>query len=286
MCRSEIGVTDLNMEIKPMKTLYETLSSTQGFFLIAGPCVIENETITNEIAKTLKQITDQLNISLVFKASFLKANRTSANSFTGPGISEGLKILKQIKQDYDLPILTDVHETHEIEQVALIADIIQIPAFLCRQTSLIVEAAKSQRIINLKKGQFIAPEDMQKQVEKVLTTNNNQIILTERGTTFGYHNLVVDFRSFAIMKKTGFPVVFDVTHSMQQPSIGEVSGGTPDFVPMMSKAAIATGCVDGLFIETHPNPIEALSDANTQFKLDLLYDVLKENAILSRFNSN
>ena len=260
-----------------MKTpdeLYKHLTTTDLFFLIAGPCMIEDEKIMMNTAETLKKITMERNIPFVFKSSFTKANRTSIHSFTGPGILKGLSILKKIKEQFDLPILTDIHETNEIKAVAEIADILQIPAFLCRQTNLIIAAAKTGKIINLKKGQFLAPEDMQQQLEKAISVDNYNVILTERGTSFGYHNLVVDFRSFPQMRLSKKPIVFDVTHSMQKPSLGKVSGGTPEYSPMMAQAAIATGYVDGLFIETHPNPFEALSDANTQLHLDLMPYVL------------
>ena len=250
--------------------LYQRLITVENFFLIAGPCVVEDENIMMHTAERLKEMTSDRNILLIFKSSFEKANRTSARSYRGPGIKKGLKILQKIKERFSLPILTDVHETNEIDVVATVADIIQIPAFLCRQTNLLVKAAKTQKIINLKKGQFLAPEDISKQLEKVTAENNHKVLLTERGTSFGYHNLIVDFRSFPMMKIAKYPVVFDVTHSMQKPSIGSISGGTPEFAPMMAQAAMATGFVDGLFIETHPNPLEALSDASTQLALDII----------------
>lgn len=249
------------------------------FFLLAGPCVIENEEIMCEVAETLKEITSELGIEYVFKASYKKANRTSIDSYTGVGIEKGLEILSNIKNRYNLPIVTDVHETHECAQVAQVADILQIPAFLSRQTDLLVSAGETGKYVNIKKAQFMAGEDVVSAAEKVLSTGNNKVLLTERGTCFGYHNLVVDYRNFAKMKSAGFPVIYDVTHSLQQPSIGKISGGTPELVPMMAKAAIATGMVDGLFIETHPNPQKGLSDAKSMFRLDqmkkLLSDCLK-----------
>ncbi|MCL2065268.1 MAG: 3-deoxy-8-phosphooctulonate synthase [Candidatus Cloacimonetes bacterium] len=250
--------------------LYKKLLETDTFFLIAGPCVIEEEILMMNIAEKLKKITSERNIPLIFKSSFVKANRTSVQSYTGPGMAKGLRILQKIKEQFEIPILTDVHESSEVRAVAEIVDIIQIPAFLCRQTNLISAAAKTGKIINLKKGQFLAPEDMSKQLEKVIVHNNYKVMFTERGTTFGYHNLVVDFRSFPLMKIAKYPVIYDVSHSLQKPSIGNTTGGTPEFAPMMAQAAMATGYVDGLFLETHPNPEEALSDANTQIPLDLM----------------
>jgi len=254
--------------------LYAGLAQPTQFFLIAGPCVIENESITMQTAEALKRLTEDRKIPLVFKSSYMKANRSSVNSFTGLGIDEGLRILQKAKDTFDVPIVTDVHECSEVAPVAEVADIIQIPAFLCRQTALIHTAAESGRIVNIKKGQFLAPEDMGSVLKKALATGNNKILLTERGTSFGYHNLVVDMRSFAIMKALGQPVVFDVTHSMQTPGSGETTGGTPQYAPMMARAALATGCVDGLFIECHPNPAEALSDAHTQLALGSMGELL------------
>ena len=256
--------------------LYKKIKGEKRFFLIAGPCVIENEKITLEIAEFLKDETYKRDITFIFKSSYKKANRSSIDSFSGLGIAEGLRILQKVKEKFELPILTDVHETIEIKQVSEVADIIQIPAFLCRQTDLIIEVAETGKIINLKKGQFLAAEDMESVAEKVTSTGNKQILLTERGTSFGYHNLVVDFRSFVIMKKLDYPVVYDVTHSLQQPSLGKITGGTPEYAPMMAKAALATGKVDGLFIETHPNPKDALSDATTMLQLNYVQDLLDE----------
>ncbi|MBN2829274.1 MAG: 3-deoxy-8-phosphooctulonate synthase [Candidatus Cloacimonetes bacterium] len=247
--------------------LYNKLKETDKFFVIAGPCVIEDEKITLQIAESLKEYTQKRGLELVFKASFLKANRTSIGSYAGPGISSGLNILRKVKEEFLLPILTDIHESEDAVPTAEIADIIQIPAFLSRQTFLIKAAAATGRIVNIKKGQFMAPEDMESAIEKCLDFSNSNILLTERGTTFGYHNLVVDFRSFAIMNDMGYPVVYDVTHSLQQPSSGKTTGGTPHFAEMMARAALATGKVKGLFIETHPNPSEAKSDSATMLPL-------------------
>ncbi len=255
--------------------LFERLKESNPFFLIAGPCVIEDEKTMLQTAETLTRLTSELSLPFVFKASFLKANRTSSDSFRGPGLEEGLKLLQKIKDTYKVPLLTDVHETSDIAAVNEVVDIIQIPAFLSRQTLLIQAAAQTGKIVNLKKGQFMAPEDMRSASAKVTSENNTRILLTERGTTFGYHNLVVDFRSFQIMHGIGFPVVYDVTHSLQKPSLSDKSGGTPEFVQMMAQAALATGCVDGLFIETHPYPEKALSDAASMLALEKLPDLLK-----------
>ena len=256
--------------------LYEKLKNKNTFFLIAGPCLIESEGITCRVAEFLKEETSKRDITLIFKSSYKKANRTSVSSPSGPGLRKGLNILQKIKNEFELPILTDVHETLEVEEVSEVADIIQIPAFLSRQTELIIATAKTQRIVNIKKGQFMAPEDMKSAADKVLFAGNDKILLTERGSSFGYFNLVVDFRSFKIMNEFGFPVVYDVTHSLQKPSIGKTTGGTPEFAPMMAKAALATGMVNGLFIETHPQPEKALSDAATQLQLHSLPQLLDQ----------
>jgi len=256
--------------------LFEMLVNDNKFFLIAGPCVIENEKIILQVAEKLKKETLKRDIIFIFKSSYKKANRSSMHSFSGVGLEEGLRILKKVKREFDISILTDVHETNEINPVAKVVDIIQIPAFLSRQTDLIVATAKTGKIVNIKKGQFLAPEDMKLIVEKVTSQNNEQILLTERGTCFGYHNLVVDFRSFDIMKKLGYSVVYDVTHSLQKPTSDKTTGGTPQYALMMAKAALATGKVDGLFIETHPNPKKALSDAATMLPLDDIPKFLDE----------
>ncbi len=255
--------------------LYSKLQKSKPFFLIAGPCVIETESLMLKTAETLQNLTTRLKLDFVFKSSFLKANRTNNKSYQGPGLEQGLKILQKIKKEFGLPILTDVHESHEVAQVADVADIIQIPAFLCRQTVLIQAAADSGLIVNLKKGQFMAPEDMQSAALKAVDRGNSQIMLTERGTSFGYHNLVVDFRAFSIMHEIGYPVVFDVTHSLQKPSQGNTSGGSPEYAQVMAQAALATGCVSGLFIETHPNPQDALSDSASMLPLNQLPALLE-----------
>ena len=242
------------------------------FFIIAGPCVIETREICFEIAERVKIITDKLGVPYVFKASYKKANRLSASSYSGPGLDEGLAILRQVKDRFDIPILTDVHETGEIDATAEIADILQIPAFLCRQTSLVAQAGATGKWVNIKKGQFLAPEDMSEIATKA---NTRKVMLTERGTTFGYRNLVVDYRSLLIMKENGLPVVFDATHSLQLPGGGgKVSTGQPQYVIPMARAAAAIG-IDGLFVETHPQPAEALSDAGAMLPLDKMEELLE-----------
>ena len=242
------------------------------FFVIAGPCVIESEELCLQVAEKLAEIADKLEILLVFKSSYTKANRLSGKSYSGPGIDEGLKILSMIREEFHLPILTDVHETTDISAAAQVADILQIPAFLSRQTELVKQAAATGKWVNIKKGQFLAPEDMEHIAQKA---NSKKVMLTERGTTFGYHNLVVDFRSLLIMKETGLPVVFDATHSLQLPSgSGSSSTGQPKFTEALAKAAAAVG-IDGLFVETHPNPEEALSDSGAMLSLDKIESLLQ-----------
>jgi 2-dehydro-3-deoxyphosphooctonate aldolase (KDO 8-P synthase) len=258
------------------RLLYEQLNRNEKFFLIAGPCVIEDRELMLRTADFLVKLTSELGITFIFKTSFVKANRTSGNSYKGPGLEEGLSLFNEIKQQFNLPILTDVHETIEVDSVAEVCDILQIPAFLSRQTALIQAAARTGRIVNIKKGQFMAPEDMQSTAQKVLAIGNEKVILTERGTSFGYHDLVVDFRSFPILKQYGFPVVYDVTHSLQKPSKSTVSGGTPEYAAMMAQAAIATGFVNGLFIETHPEPSKALSDASSMLPLSEIKPILQK----------
>ncbi len=245
------------------------------FVLMAGPCVVENRDVTLYTAEKIKEITTELNIPFIFKSSYKKANRTNANSFVGLGDEEALSILQEIKDKLDLPIVTDIHSPEEASKAAQVADVLQIPAFLCRQTDLLQAAGKTGKIINIKKGQFLAPEDMKHAAEKVDLTGNSNILLTERGSSFGYHNLVVDMRSLVIMRNLGYPVVMDATHSVQMPSSGDVTGGNPMFIPYLAKAAAAVG-IDGLFLEVHPNPEKALSDAASQLKLDLLRDLLIE----------
>jgi len=249
-------------------------------FLIAGPCVIESEEHAIRMAEIIKGVTKSLGFPFIFKASYDKANRTSIRSFRGPGLKEGLRILKKIKDELHLPILTDVHETADVGKVAEVADVLQIPAFLSRQTDLVVAAALSGRVINIKKGQFVAPWDMRHAVEKCKDAGNSRIFLTERGASFGYNNLVVDMRSLAIMRKFA-PVVFDATHSVQLPSSQSdekgpaVSGGQPEFIPLLSRAAVAAG-VDGVFMEVHDNPKEAKSDGANALESTKLRGLLKE----------
>lgn len=244
-------------------------------FLIAGPCVIESERHVRTMADAIQRITSDLGIPYIFKASFDKANRTSVKSFRGPGLKEGVRILGALARATGLPILTDVHEPAQCAQVAEAADVLQIPAFLCRQTDLLVAAGNTGRAVNIKKGQFVAPWDMTHPVEKVRSTGNERVFLTERGASFGYNTLVVDFRSLAIMRKTA-PVVFDGTHSVQQPSAaGGVSGGQPEFIPLLVRAAVAAG-LDGLFLEVHDDPAHALSDGANALDLKLLRPLLEQ----------
>lgn len=243
------------------------------FILIAGPCVIENEEITFSTAEQIKKITDELKIPFIFKSSYKKANRTSVNSFSGLQMKEAIQILRKVKEQVGLQILTDVHTEDEIKTASEIADVLQIPAFLCRQTELLVAVGKSGKVVNIKKGQFLAPEDMKHVAEKIESTGNKKILLTERGTTFGYHNLVVDMRGLEIMKQIGYPVIMDATHAVQIPSQGGVSGGERKFIPTIAKAAAAVG-IDGLFLEVHPEPESALSDASSQLHLASLKELL------------
>jgi 2-dehydro-3-deoxyphosphooctonate aldolase (KDO 8-P synthase) len=250
-------------------------------FLIAGPCVIESEDHALRVAEIIKGVVRSLNFPFIFKASYDKANRTSIRSFRGPGLKEGLRILKKVKDEVHIPVLTDVHQAVDVAAVAEVVDVLQIPAFLCRQTDLIVAAALSGRPVNIKKGQFVSPWDMKHAVEKCRDAGNGQVFLTERGSSFGYNNLVVDMRSLAIMRKFA-PVVFDATHSVQLPSSSQsdgekpaVSGGQPEFIPVLSRAAVAAG-VDGIFMEVHDNPKEAKSDGANALDTRNLRAVLKE----------
>ena len=249
-------------------------------FLIAGPCVIESEEHAIRMAEIIKGVTKALGFPFIFKASYDKANRTSIRSFRGPGIKEGLRILKKIKDEVQLPVLTDVHEVADVAKVAEVVDVLQIPAFLCRQTDLVVAAALSGRPVNIKKGQFVSPWDMRHAVEKCREAGNTQVFLTERGTSFGYNNLVVDMRSLSIMRRFA-PVVFDATHSVQLPSAQAddrgpaVSGGQPEFIPVLARAAVAAGA-DGVFLEVHDNPKVAKSDGTNALESTKLREVLKE----------
>ena len=250
--------------------------------LIAGPCVIESEKITRDIAEKLKRITTDLGIPFIFKASYDKANRSSIQSFRGPGLKEGLRILQKIKTDLDLPVLSDVHSEEQIEPAAEVLDVLQIPAFLCRQTDLLVKAAQTGKPINVKKGQFMAPWDMKNVVHKLEQSGNKNILLTERGVTFGYNNLVVDMRSLVLMRDYGYPIIFDSTHSLQQPGgQGTCSGGQREMVPDLARGAVAVGC-DALFMETHPDPDQALSDGPNMLKIDLLPKLLEQLVALDQ----
>lgn len=251
-----------------------TINSNGPFFLISGPCVIEDEDTTLEVARFLRQIRDELDIPIIFKTSYDKANRTSLNSFRGPGIEKGLEIIQKVKDDTGLPVLSDVHQIGEIENARKVLDVIQIPAFLCRQSDLVLAAARSGLPINIKKGQFLSPWEMGPAIEKVTSTGNHNILVTERGNSFGYNNLVVDMRSIAIMKGFGFPVVFDATHSVQLPGgAGTCSGGQREFVAHLSRAAVAAGA-DGVFMEVHPDPECALCDGPNSLPLNELKPLL------------
>ena len=249
--------------------------------MIAGPCVIESETHTRMMAERVAKIAENAGVPLVFKASYDKANRSSVNSYRGPGLKEGLRILGKIKSDLGLSILTDIHEPSHAEPAAEVCDVLQIPAFLARQTDLLVAAGKTGRVVNIKKPQFVSPWDMKNAIEKVESTGNKQIILTERGASFGYQNLVVDFRSFPVLQKSGYTVVFDVTHSVQLPGgQGHASGGQPEFIEPLARAGVAAG-VDGIFLETHDNPAKALSDGANALPLTELPGLLERLKALS-----
>src|SRR5208283_851336 len=250
-------------------------------FLIAGPCVIESEAHALEMAHAIASIAREKRLPYIFKASYDKANRTSIRSFRGPGVEEGLRILRKVRETAKVPVLTDVHEAADVPRVAEVVDVLQIPEFLCRQTDLLVAAGKSGRAVNIKKGQFVSPWDMRHAVEKVREAGGERVFLTERGASFGYNNLVVDMRSLAIMRKFA-PVVFDATHSVQLPSAGSAngagaveSGGQPEFIPLLARAAVAAG-VDGIFVEVHDNPAQALSDGANALDLKLLPEVLDQ----------
>ena len=250
------------------------VGGTHPLFLIGGPCVIESEKHALFLAREIKKICTDVGIPYIFKASYDKANRSSLQSYRGPGLEPGLNILKAVKEECGVPVLSDVHETHQVEKAAEVLDVIQIPAFLCRQTDLVVEAARTQKPMNIKKGQFLSPEEMKNVVEKVLSQNNEKILLTERGTSFGYQNLVFDVRSIPIMKKWGFPVVIDASHCVQRPG-GEKtsSGGDTEFIPYIAAAAVSSGA-DGVFLEIHDNPDKALSDKHNSLKINKLQALL------------
>jgi 2-dehydro-3-deoxyphosphooctonate aldolase (KDO 8-P synthase) len=249
------------------------IGENNPFVLIAGPCVVESEELVFETAEKIMQITSALNIPFIFKSSYKKANRTSISSFTGIGDDEAIAILSKMRKKFDIPVLTDVHLPGEVVKLKDV-DILQIPAFLCRQTELLIAAGESGKVVNVKKGQFLAPEDMSFAAEKISSTGNDKIMFTERGTTFGYNNLVVDMRSLVIMKKLGYPVIMDATHSVQKPG-GDKTGGHPEFIKPLARAAAAVG-IDGLFLEAHPEPGKALSDAASQYPLNELKSLLVE----------
>jgi 2-dehydro-3-deoxyphosphooctonate aldolase (KDO 8-P synthase) len=253
-----------------------TIGEGGAFFLIGGPCVIEDEETTLHVAQTLKEIGESLEIPIIFKTSYDKANRTSLDSYRGPGIERGLEIIGRVKEKTGLPVLSDVHHTGEVEKASGTLDVIQIPAFLCRQTDLIVAAARTGLPVNIKKGQFVSPWDMPPVIEKVTSTGNQRLFITERGTSFGYNNLVVDIRSIAVMKEFGYPVVFDATHSVQLPGgSGSCSGGQREFVGHLARAAVAAGA-DGVFVEVHPDPESALCDGPNSLPLNELSPLLAE----------
>ena len=248
--------------------------------LIAGPCVIESEEIILTTAKKLKEICDRLGISLIFKSSYDKANRTSGSSFRGHGIDQGLKILSDVRKKFSIPVMSDVHSVDEVRPASEVLDALQIPAFLCRQTDLILSSSRTGKPVNIKKGQFLAPWDVKNIIEKFTSTGNQNLLITERGTSFGYNNLIVDFRGFPVIRSFGYPLLFDATHSLQLPGgQGNSSGGQREFASPLARAAVATG-VDGLFIEVHPDPAQALSDASTMIPLQEIEGLLQQTKAL------
>ena len=258
-----------------MNTITE-LTKTDNFFLLAGPCIIENEEMALRIAETIATITQKLHIPYVFKGSYRKANRSRLDSFTGIGDEKALRILRKVGETFNIPTVTDIHETYEAELASGYVDILQIPAFLCRQTELLLAAARTGKVVNIKKGQFLSPDSMLFAARKVTDAGNPNVMLTERGTTFGYTDLIVDFRGIPRMKQFGFPVITDITHSLQQPNqTSGVAGGLPDLIETIAKAAVAVG-TDGLFIEAHPDPLNAKSDATNMLPLNLLEDLLQK----------
>jgi len=261
--------------VTPIQFAGLTVGSGSSLLLIAGPCVIESEAHAVGLALAVRDIARRAGVQYVFKASYDKANRTSARAFRGPGIDEGLRVLSRVREAAGVPILTDIHEAWQAARAAEVADVLQIPAFLARQTDLIVAAARTGRVVNLKKGQFLAPADMRHAIEKVTGAGNHQVIVTERGFSFGYNNLVVDMRAFPILRRFGFPVVYDVTHSLQLPGAGDgVTAGQAEFIEPMASAGVAAG-VDGVFMEVHERPEEAKSDAQNALRLDLLEGLLQ-----------
>jgi 2-dehydro-3-deoxyphosphooctonate aldolase (KDO 8-P synthase) len=257
----------------PISNLNHTGSN--NFFLLAGPCVIEDDKMAFPIAEKILSITDKLQIPFIFKASYKKANRSRLDSFTGIGDEKALKILRRVSEMFGIPVVTDIHTAEEAVMAAEYVDVLQIPAFLCRQTELLIAAGKTGKVINIKKGQFLSGASMRFAADKVVSTGNNKVMLTERGNMFGYGDLVIDYRNIPAMQQTGFPVILDITHSLQQPNqTSGVTGGRPDLIETVAKAGVATG-VDGLFLETHPNPAVAKSDGANMLKLDLLEGMLE-----------
>jgi 2-dehydro-3-deoxyphosphooctonate aldolase (KDO 8-P synthase) len=260
--------------MKSVKICNASIGDSSPFTLVAGPCVIESRDVLCQAAEVLAELKQQFSIQVIFKSSYDKANRSSINSFRGPGIEEGLKLLEEVRDQFHLPIFTDVHSPEQATMAGEVCDVLQIPAFLCRQTDLLVAAGKTGKVVNVKKGQFLSANEMKSVVNKILSTNNDQITLTERGTLFGYQNLVVDFRNIDLMKELGFPILFDATHSVQLPGgLGSESGGDRRFIPTLSKAALASG-VNGIYAETHPDPSGALCDAACQLPLQELRELI------------
>ena len=269
-------MNDLEEDLLIVKVGDIRIGGNGPLVLIAGPCVVESRKMILATAGTIVRIAERRRIPLIFKSSYKKANRTSAHSFMSIGDDEALDILAEVRKEFGVPVLTDIHTAEDALKAAGVADVLQIPAFLCRQTELLQAAGRTGKVVNIKKGQFLAPADMRLAAEKVVMTGNKKVLLTERGTTFGYNNLVVDMRSLPIMRRSGFPVVLDATHSVQLPG-GETirSGGQPEFIFPIARAGVAAGC-DALFVEAHPNPPKALSDPASQLRLDLLDDLLKQ----------
>lgn len=259
-----------------LQDLFSNQYNPKQFFLLAGPCVVESREVLMETAETLVQVCKQLEVPFVFKASYTKANRSSIHSFTGIGHEEALNLLAEVKEKYNIPLVTDIHSESEADMAAAYVDVLQIPAFLCRQTSLLVAAAKTGKVVNIKKGQFLSPEAMQFAMQKVVDSGNPKVMLTDRGTSFGYHDLIVDYRGIPTMKAFGKPVIMDCTHALQQPNQSTgVTGGRPELIDTIASCAIAAGA-DGLFIETHPNPAKALSDGANMLALDGMQALLQK----------
>lgn len=270
------------MQIREIKIGNIKMGGRNPLVFIAGPCVIESEETTLSIAGKLKDYSDKYNIPFIFKSSYDKANRTSVNSYRGPGINEGLRILQKVKKEINLPILSDIHSADEVTKAAEVLDVIQIPAFLCRQTDIIVAAAKTGKPVNIKKGQFLSPYDVKNIIDKAVSTGNEKIMITERGSSFGYNNLVVDMRSISIMRSFGYPVVYDATHSVQLPGgQGSCSGGQREFIEPLARAAVSTGC-DAVFMEVHENPDKALCDGPNMLSLNSFFELAKRLSELNQ----